>query len=340
MIETLKTLCALSGVSGREEQVRDYITAHVQPYADKIETDPMGNLMVFRKGEKSDKTLMVCAHMDEVGLIVTGITDDGYLKFDFVGGVDRRVVIGKRVWMGEQSVPGIIGVKAYHLVKDSEKTKVPEVSDLYVDIGCDSREEAEQYISLGDVGTFDADVVEVGGMLKAKAIDDRLGCAVMMKLIEKKPATDTWFVFTTQEEVGTRGVATAAFRIQPDAALIIEGTTAADLPGVPSHKTICRPGHGAVMPFMDRSSIYSKTFRAKLMELADANGIAHQTKQMIAGGTDAGTVQRSCGGVPVVGVAAALRNIHSPASMGSMDDFTSVMKLAELFMNEYAKGEL
>ena len=339
MIELLKQLCALRGISGREEQVRDFISAHAVKYADKMETDPMGNLMCFRKGEDSSKTLMVCAHMDEVGLIVTGITEDGYLKFDFVGGIDRRVIIGKRVWVGDKAVPGIIGMKAFHLVTEAERKKVPEVSALYIDIGCDSREEAEELVALGDPATFDADVAEVGHLLKAKAIDDRLGCAVIMKLMETKPPVDTWFVFTTQEEVGTRGVATAAFRIRPDAGLIVEGTTAADLPGVPEHKTICKPGNGAVMPFMDRSSIYSRELRQMMMNAADERGIAHQTKQMIAGGTDAGTLQRSCCGVPVLGIAAALRNIHSPASVANVEDCKRVYRLAELFMTEYAKGE-
>lgn len=341
MIELLKTLCALSGPSGREEQVRSYIEEYAKPYADEMLTDPIGNLYVFRKGMSSERTLMVCAHMDEIGLIVTGITEDGYLKFDFVGGVDRRVVIGKRVWMGEHNVPGIIGVKAFHLCKGEADKAVPSVSALYVDIGAESREEAEKVISLGDVGCFDPDVFPFGnGMLKAKALDDRLGCAVCMKLLEQQPACDTWFVFTCQEEVGARGASTAAFRIKPDAALIIEATTAADLPGVPAHKTICKPGSGAVIPFMDRNTIYNRKFYDAMTKLADENGIKWQTKQIIAGGTDACNIQRSGAGVPVVGIAAALRNIHSPASIGCIADFEGVYRLAELFMKEYAKGEL
>ncbi|MBQ3256173.1 MAG: M42 family peptidase [Oscillospiraceae bacterium] len=340
MIELLKELCAISGPSGREERVRDYIEAYAKPYADEMLTDPMGNLHVFRKGVNSSRTLMVCAHMDEVGLIVTGITDDGYLKFDFVGGVDRRVVIGKRVWMGEHNIPGIIGVKAYHLCKGEADKIVPPVNALYVDIGAESKAEAEKFISLGDVGCFDPDVFEFGGMLKAKALDDRLGCAVCMKLLEQQPPCDTWFVFTCQEEVGARGAGTAAFRIKPDAALILEATTAADLPGIPAHKTICKPGNGVVIPFMDRNTIYNRKFYDVMSRLADANGIQWQTKQMIAGGTDACNIQRSRAGVPVVGLAAALRNIHSPACVGSIADFEGVYKLAGLFMEEYAKGDI
>jgi putative aminopeptidase FrvX len=192
---------------------------------------------------------------------------------------------------------------------------------MYVDIGAESKEAAEKLVSLGDIGCFDADIFEFGRMLKAKALDDRLGCAVCMKLLEQQPPCDTWFVFTCQEEVGARGAGTAAFRVKPDAALILEGTTAADLPGIPEHKTICKPGNGVVIPFMDKSTIYNHELHSRVTALADANGIKWQTKQMIAGGTDAGNIQRSRAGVPVVGLAAALRNIHSPASVGSIADF-------------------
>lgn len=339
-IETLSALCALPGVSGREDAVRDYIRRHAEGYADRIETDPMGNLMVFRKGERSDKTLMLCAHMDEVGLIITGITGDGYLKFDFVGGIDRRVVMGKRVYIGDDLIPGVIGVRAHHLAKGDSEKNIPSVTDLYIDIGAGSAQAAKELVALGDVGTFAPDGVVFGhGLMKAKALDDRLGCAVLMELMEQKPACDAWFVFTAQEEVGTRGAGTAAYRIRPDAALVVEGTTAADLPGVPSHKTICKVGAGAVMPFMDRGTIYDRKLRQMLIDLAQKHEIPWQTKEMIAGGTDASVIQRSVGGIPVVGVAAPLRNIHSPASIGNIADFEAVRKLAELFIEEFAKGE-
>lgn len=335
MIETLQTLCTLPGVSGREDAVRDYLMARAMPHADKMETDPMGNLMVFRAGRCHDKTLMLCAHMDEVGIIVTGITADGYLKFDFVGGVDRRVVIGKPVLIGENAIPGVIGIKAHHLAKGDKN--VPAVSEMSIDIGAKNREEAAKLVALGDVGTFSPEQTRLGGKLCAKAIDDRLGCAVLLKLLEKEPPCDTWFVFTTQEEVGTRGVATAVYHVRPDAALVVEGTTAADLPGVPEHKTICKVGDGAVLPFMDRGTLYDHRLRQILIGLADRNGIPWQTKQMIAGGTDASVIQRSLGGIPVAGVAAPLRNIHSPASIGAVSDFEAVYQLTDLFMEAYAQ---
>lgn len=337
MIETLQTLCALPGVSGREDTVRDYIQSRAVHHADKIETDPMGNLMVFRSGNRHGKTLMLCAHMDEVGIIVTGIASDGYLKFDFVGGIDRRVVIGKPIFIGDGALPGIIGIKAHHLSKGEGQKNVPSVSEMYIDIGAKNREEAMKLVSLGDVGTFSAEQTCLGDKLCSKAIDDRLGCAVLLKLMEEQPPCDTWFVFTAQEEVGTRGAATAVYRVRPDAALVVEGTTAADLPGVPAHKTICKMGGGAVIPFMDRGTLYDRNLRQILVNLAQRHGILWQTKEMIAGGTDASVIQRSLGGVPVAGIAAPLRNIHSPASIGSIRDFEAVYRLTELFMEEYAQ---
>lgn len=337
MMETLQTLCALPGVSGREDAVRDYLMNRAMPYANQIETDPMGNLMVFRSGKRHDKTLMLCAHMDEVGVIVTGITADGYLKFDFVGGIDRRVVIGKTVFVGEQAVPGIIGIKAHHLSKGEGQKNVPGVSEMCIDIGANSREAAQTLVSLGDVGAFAPDHTRMGDLLCAKAIDDRLGCAVLLKLLENEPPCDAWFVFTTQEEVGTRGAATAVYHVHPDAALVVEGTTAADLPGVPEHKTICKVGGGAVLPFMDRGTLYDRHLRQMLIGLADRHGIPWQTKELIAGGTDASVIQRSLGGIPVAGIAAPLRNIHSPASIGAVSDFEAVYRLTELFLEEYAQ---
>jgi len=278
--------------------------------------------------------------MDEVGIIVTGITPDGYLKFDFVGGIDRRVVIGKQVFLGTQNIPGIIGIKAHHLSSSDERTNVPSVTSLCIDIGAENAQQAEGLVTLGDIGTFAPNLARFGdGLFCGKAIDDRLGCTVLLRRMVEKPPCDTWFVFTVQEEVGTRGAGPAVWRVRPDAALVVEGTTAADLPGVPDHKMICKVGQGAVLPFMDRGTLYDRKLRQTLINLAEKHGIPWQTKQMIAGGTDASAIQRSLGGIPVAGIAAPLRNIHSPASIGSMADFEAVDRLTALFQEEYARGE-
>ena len=163
MIDTVKTLCYLSGVSGFEDEVRDYILERVLDHADEIVTDPMGNLMVFKKGRVTpQKRVMLAAHMDEVGLIITSIDDDGYLKFSFVGGIDRRVAIGKSVFVGDNRVPGVIGIKAYHLVSRDEEKKVPKTDDMYIDIGVKNKKEAQEIVSLGDAAVFDDTIVEFG----------------------------------------------------------------------------------------------------------------------------------------------------------------------------------
>jgi endoglucanase len=336
MLDTIKALCALSGISGDEGPVRDYIRARVAPFADDVNTDAMGNLIVFKKGRKTPvKSVMLCAHMDEVGVIVTGITDDGYLKFDSVGGIDRRVLIGKTVTVGKNSVFGVIGNMAYHLVKKDERERIPALNDMYIDIGAKNREEALKCVSLGDTGAFDSAFTEFGnGFIGTKALDDRAGCAVMIKLIESELPVDCTFAFTVQEEVGTRGAVIASFRVKPDMALIVENTTAADLPSVPSSKKVCAVGKGAVIPFMDNATIYDRELYAMLTSLADQNTIMWQTKTYISGGTDAGAVQRSRAGVMTAGVAAPVRNLHSPVNVACLRDIEAVYRLAEAFLAE------
>lgn len=342
MLDTLKTLCYLSGVSGAEDEVRDYILERVMPHADELSSDALGNLIVFKKGAAApERRLMLCAHMDEVGLIVTGYTDEGYLRFDCVGGIDRRVLIGKRVYVGPDRADGVIGIKAYHLVDRDEENTVPKVDELYIDVGCTSREQAQRTAALGDRCVFYDSVVEFGdGFLKAKAIDDRAGCAAMIKLIESELPCDVYFVFTTQEEVGTRGARTAAYSVRPDVALVLEGTTATDLPDIGEGKRICRAGDGVVIPFMDGGTVYDKWMYAALTRIADENGIKHQTKRRVAGGTDGAAVQRSRAGVRTAAIACAVRNIHSPVSVGKISEFDDLLKLAKLFIEDFAAGKM
>lgn len=260
MIETVKTLCALSGVASFEDPVRDYLMEQAKPFADEMRVDALGNLIIFKKGKKSTgNKLMLCAHMDEVGLIIKRITDDGYLKFAAIGGIDRRVLIGKRVFVGWNRIPGIIGLKAVHLTTAEERGKVPRLEEYYLDIGAKDKEEAEALVSLGDFAVFDNECMEFGnGMFKAKAIDDRVGCAVMLKMLQRDLPMDCVFAFTVQEEVGTRGAFGAAFSVTPEIALVLETTTAADLPGLKGQKRVCAPGQGPVISLMDGGTIYDK----------------------------------------------------------------------------------
>ncbi len=334
MIETLKTLCALPGVSSFEDEVRDYIKGRAAPYADDIRVDAMGNLIVFKKGAKSTGSkLMLCAHMDEVGLIIRSVTEEGYLKFACVGGIDRRILLGKQVAVGERKVPGIIGLKAIHLTTAEERKNVPRLEEYYIDIGAKDKAEAEGLVSLGDCGVFVSDIVEFGvRMLKAKAIDDRVGCAVMLKLLEEELPMDCTFVFTVQEEVGTRGAFGATFSVTPEIALVLEGTTAADNPALDERNQVCWPGNGPVISWMDGSAIYDRELFELLRGLARDNSLPWQMKHYLAGGTDAGAIQRTKAGVRVTGISAAVRYLHAPSSVASISDMEHMLTLARLFI--------
>lgn len=340
MIETLKNLCALSGVASFEDPVRDYLMEQAKPYADSMRVDSMGNLIVFKKGAKSTgNKLMICAHMDEVGLIIRQITEDGYLKFSAIGGIDRRVLIGKRVFVGWNRVPGIIGLKAVHLTTPEERSKVPKLQEYYIDIGLTSREEAEELVSLGDFAVFDNECLEFGnGMFKAKAIDDRVGCAVMLMLLKSDLPMDCTFVFTVQEEVGTRGAFGAAFSVTPEIALVLETTTAADLPGIKGQKRVCTLGEGPVISLVDGGTIYDKDLFRMMCDVADAAEIPWQVKHYIAGGNDSRAVQRTKAGVRVAGISAAVRYLHAPTSVGVMKDFEHMLNLSAAFIDALAQG--
>jgi len=338
MLDLVKKLSSLDGVSSWEDNVRDYIRETVAPYADEISEDVMGNLLVFKKGKVNcGKTIMLAAHMDEVGFLISGITDEGFLRFTCAGGLDPKVVLACPVRIGKNRVKGVIGIKAVHLTKADERAKLPSFDDMYIDIGATSKEEAEQYVELGDYAAFDSEPVVFGdGYLKAKALDDRVGCAVMMKLIEEGPAVDTWFVFTVQEETGLRGATAASYRIQPDIAVVLEGTTAADLSYVSGMRRACALGDGPVVPVIDGGTIYTRELWERAFALADHLGIPYQTKSYVAGGTDAGIISKHAGGAQVMAVSAAVRYIHSGVSTMKICDLDNIRALVREFLKSFA----
>lgn len=338
MLNTVKELCALSGVGGWEDEVRSYIQKHAVAYADELRTDALGNLIVFKRGAKTTgNKLMLCAHMDEVGLIVRTVTEDGYLKFDCVGGIDRRILIGKKVLVGTGKIPGVIGIKAYHLVSEEEEKKPPKADELYIDIGAQNREDAEGQVELGDPCVFLSESEEFGdGLLKAKAIDDRLCCAMLLKLMEQDLPMDVTFVFSVQEEVGTRGAFGAAFSLTPQIALVTDCTTAADLPGIKPSGQVCQLGNGPVIPFMDAGTVADRALFEQMRRIAEENHIPWQTKHYVAGATDARAIQQTKEGVRVIGVSAPIRYLHAPASIGCIRDFENMLKLLRCFIADVA----
>ncbi len=339
MLDYLKELCLLDGTSGREEKVREYIISKIK---DKCEykVDPMGNILADVKGKNPAKNkVMLSAHMDEVGFIVTYICDNGFLKFNSVGGVDSKVVNGRFVTVGENRISGVIASKALHLCEGDEEHKVSELSKLYIDIGASSKEEAEKLVEIGDAVYFNSDFVEFGsGKIKAKAIDDRFGCAIMLKMIEETPEYDTTFAFLVQEEVGLRGAGPAAFTVDPNYAIVLEATTASDIAFVSDEDSVCRQGKGAVVSFMDRSTVYNRDMFKNAFRIAEDKGIAIQPKTTVAGGNDAGAIHKSRGGVYTITISLPCRYIHSGTSVADKRDMNECYKLAKALLEEYANA--
>jgi len=340
MLDLLKTLCTLPGPSGDEGPVRDFILDYVRPYAHAT-VDPIGNVIVEKKGRKhSGKTILLAAHMDEVGFIITGITDEGYLKFAPLGSIDRRVVPGKGVRIGAAGIPGVIGLKPVHLSTEDERSKMPAIEELYLDMGASDAEAAKKLVSLGDTACFDTRPFEMGGCLVSKAIDDRVGCAVLLTLLAEDLPVDAHFAFTVQEEIGLRGATTAGFRVQPDVALILEGTTAADIPGAAPGKEVCRMGAGVVIPFMDNGTVYDRALYRRITALAEKLDIPWQTKQVIAGGTDGAAIQRAGIGTQVAGLAAPVRNLHTGVNTASLQDMDHLLGLTRAVLADFGENPL
>jgi endoglucanase len=324
----LKELTSINGVSGDEDQVREYIIGKVKDYADKITTDAMGNLIVYKKGRSGKRKIMLSAHMDEVGFMVTGYGEGGVLKFRPIGGVDDRILPGQRVLVGPDKICGVIASKAIHLQDKEERSRNTKLKSLYIDIGAEKKEEAEKLVQLGDSIYYDSDYVEFcEGQIKAKALDDRVGCAVMIEAIKGDYEFDLYLTFTVQEEIGTRGSEVAAFTVEPDLAFVMEGTTCSDVPDVKDEDQSTHIGEGAALTFLDRTSYPDKKLVSYLFDLAKEKNIKVQYKQTASGGNDAGKIQRSTKGVKVTSISVPCRYIHSPVSVMSMDDFNSVKAL-------------
>lgn len=337
----LKKLCTADGISGDERAVRELIIDEIKDFADDIQIDNLGNLLVHKKGrERAKSKLMLSAHMDEVGMMVIDVTADGFLKFDEVGGIDRRVLLGKQVKVGKNGVNGVIGLKPIHLTKGDEKTAIPDFSEMYIDIGADSREQALEQVRLGDSICYVSEFRENDFTVSAKAIDDRFGCYVMIEMIKSDLRYDTDFAFVVQEEVGLHGATTAAYTKNPDFALVLETTTAADIPEIDRHKQVCTLGEGAVISVMDRRTIYDKDMVALAFTTAGQKGVKAQYKRAVAGGNDAGAIHQSRGGVRTLAISLACRYLHAPCCIASKADCESMLTLAQEMAEKIAGGRL
>lgn len=324
----LKDLCLLNGTSGDEVRVRDYIINEIKDYC-TYEVDNLGSVIAYKKGKKKpNKTVCINAHMDEVGFIITGITSDGYLRFAPVGGIDTKVCLDRAVTVGENRINGVIADKAYHLLEEGEKDKAPSFDKLLIDIGAKSETEAQSVVSLGDFAYFESDYTELGnGYIKAKALDDRIGCMLMIELIKSELDYDTVFCFNVQEEVGLRGSKCTSFAVGADISIVLEATTAGDLDGVSGADRVCVLGNGGVVSFMDNRTIYDRELYKLAMNTASENNIPVQTKTAVAGGNDAGSIQTSGKGAKVMALSLPCRYIHSPSSVVKKSDIDNTRKL-------------
>ena len=335
MTDYLEKLCLLNAISGDEDAVREFVIEKIKNYCD-YSVDNLGNVIAFRKGRKTpSKKLMIAAHMDEVGLIVTSIRPDGTLTFDTVGGVDAAVVIGKKVTIGKKNLSGVVGSKAVHKLSAKQRDEAPKISDLYIDFGAKDKADAEKYVNIGDCVYFDSQFIRFGnGKIKSKAIDDRAGCAIMLSLIEEEPEFDTYFVFNVQEEIGLRGSTVSSFAVQPDIAIVLEATTAADIDGSSGADKVCELGKGPVVSFMDRSTMYDKQLYRTAFSIADELGIKCQTKSMIAGGNDSGAIHISGKGVRTIAVSLPCRYLHSPSCVIAEQDCLDAFTLVKTMMKK------
>lgn len=336
----LEKLCTVEGISGDEGSVREIIINEIKPFADEIKTDNLGNIIVFKKGKNRAKAkLMLSAHMDEVGFMVTDITSDGYLKFDEVGGLDRRVVLGKTVTVGKNKVNGVIGVKPIHLSKSDERTAVPKYGEMYIDIGATSKDDVLSVVSYGDSVNFNSIYENNGYTIKSKAIDDRFGCLALIELIESELEYDMYFVFAVQEEVGLRGAKVAAYSVDPEFAIVVETTTAADIAGVEETRQVCNLGDGAVISIMDRRTIYDKRMSEMAFECAKETGAKAQYKRAVAGGNDSGVIHQSRGGVKTLAISLPCRYLHSSVTVANVSDCDDIIKIVSALANKIAGGE-
>lgn len=329
MLKHVKELAALNGISGHEECVRDYVIAALKAYPRDVHwsVDALGNLLVEVKGENAPKRrVLFNAHMDEVGMVVIGITAEGMLRFANVGGIDEKVLVGRTVTVNGHA--GVIGCGAMHLCAADTRNKAIEKDRLLIDIGVDSREKAEELVTIGDPVLFDSDFTPLqNGRFKARALDDRAGCALLLSLLEEPLPYDIALAFTVQEELGLRGATVAAYTMQPDVAITVETTTASDICGVKPGEEVCRMGEGAVVSFMDGRTLYDQELYRHIRAMADEKGIKTQTKTAVAGGNDAGAMQAAGRGAKVAAVSLPCRYIHSAGSVLCESDVEETRRL-------------
>jgi endoglucanase len=331
MNELLKNLTEAIGVSGAEKEVRLLIRDLINDHVDEWQVDTMGNLIALKKGTgASDLRVLVDAHMDEVGLMVTEITADGTLKFSTIGGFDPRALLGKVVQVGTKKLTGVIGAKPVHLLTAAERDRAMSIEAMRIDIGAKKKLSVGSKVKIGDRAAFVTEYEELGGTAVGKAFDNRAGCAALIELLRAQPYPfDLYAVFSVQEEVGLRGAQVAAYHVQPDVALVLECTPAYDLPNEKDVSPNVALGQGPSIYVMDRGTIQDPKLVAHITKTAIAHNIPYQVRQPGGGGTNTAVIQRAHAGVPAATIAIPGRYAHTPSMMINLEDYANVVKLAE-----------
>jgi putative aminopeptidase FrvX len=329
------------GPSGYEDEIRQVIYEEIRDHVDRVYTDSMGNLIAEQDGTRPGPKVMLCAHMDEVSLMISHIDSNGLLQFQHIGGIDDRILIAKPVHIGPNKITGVIGAKPIHHQSGDERSRPIGLDQLRIDIGATTREEALRYAQPGDVAVFATEYEEIGHRrAKAKSFDDRVGCAVMVETIKKNFDIPMVYAFAVQEEIGLRGAGPLAYRLQPDIALVLEGTLALDFPGTPAHGRVTNLGDGPALSIMDSSTIHHRTFLQHMASVAEQNGIPYQYRKGAAGGNDVGRIHLANEGILSGAVSVPTRYIHAPSQMISLDDYEHTVTLVEKFLRSVEQGGL
>lgn len=318
-------------ISGDESAVRKLVRAQLEPIADELRTDPMGNLLAIRRGSGRRRLkVMLAAHMDEVGTMLVAIDDDGLARFDAVGSLDARQLLGKPVWVGSERVNGVIGGKPVHLTKPDELKQTVKIESMRIDIGASSKEGAQSKVKPGDRAAFATEFARVGDTIRGKALDDRLGVATLIELVEHPPAgIDLFAAFTVQEEIGGRGAGVAARALEPDVAIALDCTPAMDMPtwdGSENDRYNARLGRGPAIYAADSRTIAHPGLLAHFIDTAESEKIGYQIRQPGGGGTDAGSIHLAHQGIPSLSLSVPGRYLHTAISLARLDDWRASVR--------------
>ncbi len=340
-MELMRELCLASGVSGGEDEVAEIIERELKDVADNIERDVMGNIIVTKKGSKKAPKIMLDAHMDEIGLMVKYIDDNGYILFSKIGGINDQMLMNQTVTIHSsvgEDVIGVIGSKPPHVTKPEERNKVVNYDSMFIDIGAKDKEDAEKMVRVGDLMTFNSLFAEYpNNMVMGKAIDNRAGCYVLIEVLKRVDADVTVYgVGTVQEEVGLKGAKTAAFKLNPDYALALDVTLSGDHPGIKPEEAPVVMGKGPALIISDASGrgiLTQPAVRDLLIKAGEENDIDYQLEVSDGGTTDGTAIHLTREGIPTGVISVPTRYIHTPVSICSMDDIESTIELIVAAIN-------